>query len=135
MKLYVDGSWKTGTPDYAGWGYALIQKEKIIHEDSGFIEQHSRQIDGELFATLAGIEYCKGIGLSSIELVFDYIGIEKWAKGDWKAKSLVAKEYVKRMKDFKDIKIKYTKVKSHIGEDPWNDYVDKLAKDALNDAQ
>lgn len=131
MILYVDGSWKTSSPNYSGWGFILVDKNEIIYEKSGYIECYSRQIDGELYAVLEGLKYIKSIGLKNIEIIYDYIGIEKWAKNEWKAKSLVALEYIERLKEFSNINIKFTKIKSHSGLCEWNDYVDNLAKNSL----
>lgn len=131
MKLYVDGSWTSKTPKYSGWGYAIVDKDTILHQDYGKVECLSRQIDGELYATIMGLEKVKNLNLKSIELVYDYIGIQKWAQSEWKAKSQIAIDYVDRLSDYKNINIKFTKVKSHTGECKWNDYVDNLAKKGL----
>lgn len=133
MLLYVDGSWNSYHPEYSGWGYTLIHKNKILYQDYGKIKCKSRQIDGELYATLKGLEKVKELNLKKITIVYDYIGIQKWFQGEWKAKSDVSKNYVTNLEKFKSINVIFSKVKSHSGECKWNDYVDNLAKKGLSD--
>jgi ribonuclease HI len=135
--LYVDGSWKKYKPDIAGWAFVLLNNnhEKII-ESSGIVYCVSRQVDGELYATLMGLKaISKSKDISKVYLYYDYAGIEAWANGSWKAKSEVALEYLNRLKKYETLlqKVEFVKIKSHAGLSKWNDYVDSLAKKEVDE--
>lgn len=141
--LYVDGSWKKHKPDIAGWAFVVLDdRHEIIKEKSGVVCCLSRQVDGELYATLKGLEIVSKIikgssGSNNIKiyLYYDYAGIEAWANKSWKAKSDVAIEYVNRLEKYKEIlqKITFVKIKSHAGQSKWNDHVDLLAKKRVDE--
>lgn len=141
LKLYVDGSWMTKNPERSGWAFVIVDDaDNIILEKSGSIKALSRQVDGELHATIKGLEaleILKGTYKSpspQVSIHYDYIGIQKWALGEWKAKSPVAIKYVKKLGGINPTLLKdlqWVKIKSHNKEDPWNDYVDLLAKKEL----
>ena len=139
LRLYVDGSWMTKAPERSGWAFVILDsKDQILVQKSGSIKCLSRQIDGELHATIRGLMEINTNPLFTkireIQVLYDYIGIEKWATNSWKAKSSVAINYVNKIKSLEPImaKIKWVKIKSHAGEDIWNDYVDHLAKKSLD---
>jgi ribonuclease HI len=134
--VYVDGSWKKGKPEIAGWAFIVLDsKFNIFKEQSGVIECVSRQVDGELYATLKSLEYISKLkSVCKIKLYYDYAGIEAWANGSWKAKSEIALEYVKRLEKYKTLleRVTFVKIKSHAGLDKWNDRVDLLAKSEVD---
>lgn len=136
IQIYVDGSWKPSSPNIAGWAYIIVQKNVIISEGNGNIPCLSRQIDGELYGTLSSLNAIGKLDFTpaKIELFYDYIGIEAWATGRWKAKSQVAKDYVEELNMYTTIlkSIQWNKVKSHAGVSEGNDIVDQMAKDGLN---
>ena len=68
-------------------------------------------------------------GYKNLIIYHDYIGISKWHKGEWKAESYCAKEYITFMKKV-NLSITFEKVKSHTG-DVLNEVADLLAKKAL----
>lgn len=137
IQIYVDGSWKKSKPELAGWAYIIVENDVIFYSGSGNIPCLSRQVDGELFATIMALKaindnyYLKN---KKIELFYDYVGIEAWITGKWKAKSQVAKDYIDEIKLYKEIlkNVTFRKVKSHSGTSEGNDIVDKMSKDALN---
>ena len=76
------------------------------------------------------MQYCLDHGIASIDIYYDYEGIEKWALGLWKTN----KEGTKAYKAFydsikKDLKVHFHKVKGHSG-DMGNERADQLAKSA-----
>jgi ribonuclease HI len=68
--------------------------------------------------------------ISDIEIIYDYIGIEKWIN-DWKTNEPISKFYKKEYETkYKGkINIKFVKVKSHTGN-KGNEIADQLAKAA-----
>lgn len=53
---------------------------------------------GAMFA----VKWCDKNGYSAIEICYDYLGIEKWATGEWKAKNSLTKKYADFMKENSD---------------------------------
>jgi ribonuclease H-related protein len=125
-EIDVDGSYQNGQTGYG----AIIRKDgKVIKELSGIVEKAdvdgSRQVAGELRASTEAVEYCLNNSIKEITIYYDYDGVRKWAKGEWKAKKPVSKEYAEFMKSIK-LKIHWVKIKSHSGF-YWNELADKLA--------
>lgn len=112
--LFYNGETKTFSKAYADDELALM-----------------RNVAGEIFASMAVIEYCVNEGIKSLEIVHDYEGVSKWCTGEWKtnkAGTIAYKEYYNSVKD--KIDIVFTKVKGHSGNE-YNDMADRLAKEAL----
>lgn len=64
--------------------------------------------------------------------MYDYLGIEKWSTGEWKAKKDLTKDYAAFMQKYmKIINIEFEKVKAHTGVE-FNEEADRLAKMAVN---
>lgn len=136
IKAYVDGSFNLKSR-YAGWGFVIIDKQSIIHQAYGTTQQPaiSRNIDGELEATIQAIKWAKSKNLPAITIVYDYSGIECWATGVWRAKSQVAKTYQYFMQELQkshNLEVHFLKVKGHSG-DQFNDLADQLAKKGLDE--
>ena len=142
LYAYVDGSYNLKT---CYWGAAAVilnskQEELETISFSEFDKYGSRQIAGECFSTVQVLEtiYQK-YNLESIDEIivcYDYEGIEKWAKAEWRANSEIAKEYSTKIKSIivdlmldKDVVVEFNKVKAHSNH-VLNDKVDMLAKKA-----
>ena len=145
LHAYTDGSYTKNKPQTYGWA-AVIYDENDHHiqslsgKGSCFIE--SWQIGGECDAVLNFLTYVnenleKFTHLEKVMIHYDYLGIEKWALGDWGAKKPVAKNYVKEFRELmldllnEDIEIQFNKVKGHSGVQG-NELSDQLAKEANN---
>lgn len=128
---YVDGSYFEGN---VGYGAVIIYNDVEQKRLFGTIEDDSsRQVAGELMATMQVIEWCIENDVSDIHIYYDYKGIKEWAIGAWKAKSPVAQEYVDFLKDC-SVNVTWHKVKSHTGV-KWNDVADELAKEGALSAR
>lgn len=69
-----------------------------------------------------------GKGISEINLYYDYVGIEKWCTGEWKANKRGTKalrEYYELIKG--QLTVHFHKVASHTGV-MYNEMADQLAK-------
>ena len=134
---YVDGSFDKRTERYS-FGAALIQNNVVIHTLSRVGDnpkyQGSWQIAGEVFGALHAIQWAVKNHFKKIIVHYDYIGIEKWALGEWKANKPVSQDYVAAFKKIApQIDIEFIKVKAHSGVE-FNELVDQLAKDAFKNA-
>lgn len=134
LKAYVDGSYSEDKSAYS-YGCIIINKEKEeivlngVGDEKELLEM--RNVAGELLGAEKAIEWAIKNKYNSIEIYYDYKGIELWATGEWRAKKNGTKKYREYIKEkSKEIEIGFKKVKAHSGE-KYNEIADKLAKDAL----
>ena len=130
---YIDGSYDDSTGSYSFGGVLIYnnceKKFNKKYEDDEY--KSMRNVAGEIKGAGYIIQHCINSGIKELDLYFDYIGIEKWYTGEWKASCPIARVYQEFAQKAKEkIKINFHKVKSHTN-DYYNDMADKLAKDAL----
>lgn len=131
---YVDGSYDKGSEMFS-FGVVIVQNGEVLttiqravyHE----VYKDSWQIGGELMGSLVAAEWAIEAGYKKIIIHYDYLGIEKWAKGEWKANKSAPKDYVAKFKELnKQIDVEFVKVKAHTGV-LFNEMADDLAKEAI----
>lgn len=129
IRVFVDGSFSPGFP-YSGWGFVVTENDEEIARGSGItaFEAESRNIDGEVMASYQAMKWLDANDKNGV-ICHDYEGIARWAKGEWQAKSNIAKRYVSAVQPYLH-RVKFEKVAAHTGV-KWNELVDKLAKDAI----
>jgi len=125
--VYVDGSF---SEERVKWAMVIVDGDSLIHEDAGILpkclNEHG-QIVGELNGAVLAVVWayknnCK------VRIFYDYLGIEKWATGEWKANKEATQKYAEYMQKHAPKYVdSFVKVKSHSG-DYWNDYVDELIR-------
>jgi len=131
-KVYTDGS-NIGNTIYS-YGFVLLDKvENIICEaykgfDTNEYSKH-RNIAGECFGVLSALGYCAANNINNVLVYHDYIGLKKWADGDWQTNTPISQMYVKKIQEFKNkgLNFEFVWVKGHNG-DKWNEKADQLAK-------
>lgn len=131
--VYVDGSFDLETMSYSYGVVILTGKE--IHRMSGREEDPEmalmRNVSGELKGAMKAMEWAIENKVETLYLHYDYTGIERWAKGDWKTNKDGTKAYKSYFDSIKDkIKVEFIKVKAHSGN-KYNEEADKLAKEAI----
>jgi ribonuclease HI len=128
-EVYTDGSYINGKYSY---GYAFIRDEQVVLESNGVGEDleaaKMRNVAGEIAAVQFAVEKAKTMGVR-IRIYHDYSGISQWVNGSWQAKNKFTQAYVAFMRAHQDY-YEFKKVTGHSG-DRFNDYVDRLAKNAL----
>lgn len=135
---YVDGSFDEKIGKYAFGCVILTPGGQTIKESGNGDNPESlaiRNVAGEMLGAMFAVKWAQKNGYDSIELRYDYEGIEKWATGVWKAKNALTQkyaEYMQRQQNY--IKISFRKVKAHSG-DYYNEEADKLAKAALTEGK
>lgn len=129
FEVYTDGSYVNGKYSYA---YAFTKEGKVIFEGNGVGEDEEaakmRNVAGEIAAVQHAVEKAQDLG-AYIRIYHDYSGISLWVTGDWQAKNKFTQAYVTFMRAHRDL-FEFQKVTGHSG-DQFNDYVDRLAKEAL----
>lgn len=134
LTAYVDGSFNPRVNRYA-YGCVLIYKDEVIEElcgsgcDPEALKQ--RNVSGEMIASMLSVQYALKNGFNSLNIYYDYSGIECWVTGAWKAKNELTRSYRDWMNDKrKRIDIRFFKVEAHSNV-KYNEQADKLAKRGL----
>ena len=137
LVAYVDGSFHEALGKYAFGCVLLLPNGDVIRECGNGDNPDSvaiRNVAGEMIGAMFAVRWAVVNEFATIELHYDYEGIEKWAVGTWKAKNPLTQKYAAYMKKQQSvIQIRFQKVKAHSG-DPYNEEADRLAKTALTEA-
>ena len=126
-QAYVDGS-HDADKNTVGYGAVILKEDKELQRFFGRVHDFidSRQIAGELEATMQVMNWCREKNITAIDIYYDYKGIELWATSKWKANKPVSQQYQAFMQQ-QSTKIHWHKVESHTGVH-WNEIADQLAK-------
>lgn len=129
---YVDGSFNVATNTF-GYGVVMFHNGIETHLQDSFDNEDMasmRNVAGEIYGSMAAMEYAIKNGAKSLTIYYDYMGIEKWCVGNWqtnKPGTIAYKKFYDKAK--KRISIAFEKVKGHSG-DKYNELADALAKQA-----
>ena len=130
---YVDGSYDDQKKQYS-YGAVIFYdagEQRFAEKFSNPDMLEMRNVAGEIEGAKRAMKFCIENGIKSMDIVYDYEGIEKWCTGAWRAKKEGTKEYKKLYNSIKDsVDINFVKVKGHSGN-TFNDLADSLAKSAL----
>lgn len=129
---YVDGSYNQNTSTY-GYGGYLVDEQGNGHllQGSGCDPEMAsmRNVSGEILGAEAAMKKAEELGIKELTLYFDYIGIEAWVTGKWRANKEGTQRYRDVMRE-SSVKIVFKKVKGHSGVQG-NEEADLLAKEAV----
>lgn len=130
---FVDGSYNQKTHVYGYGGFLVHDSVKELLQGAGDDTEMAsmRNVAGEVLGSMAAIRRAVALGLTQLEIYYDYMGIEMWALGLWKRNkkgTIAYYDYVQSVKD--KIQLTFVKVKGHSGVEG-NEEADKLAKQAV----
>lgn len=139
---FVDGSFNPETNVYGYGGFICAGDKKFKLQGSGNdpTEAGLRNVAGEIMGVEAAVRAASAMGLKDLIIHYDYAGLENWATGKWKAKTLMSKEYTDFMKaaEISGLNVMFKKEDAHtIGSEKlsWgivnNERADILAKRAV----
>ena len=133
LVAYVDGSYDQSTKHFS-YGMVILEngEEKTFNKSFSDPSLASmRNVAGEIMGARAAMEYAIANNKKKLVIYHDYEGIAKWPLGIWKTNkegTIAYKAYFDEAKT--KVSIRFQKVKGH-SNDKYNDYADKLAKQAL----
>lgn len=130
---YVDGSYNIKTREF-GFGAVIFHDGMARTFSRGYNDEElaeMRNVAGEIMGSMFAMHYCKEHGIKNLQIFYDYEGIAKWCRGEWKVNkpgTIAYRDYYNSMKEF--VNVSFVKVKGHSG-DKYNDMADSLAKKAV----
>lgn len=134
LLAYVDGSYDDRIKKYAFGCVFLLPDGRIFTEyGNGDNEQslQHRNVTGEMLGAMYAVKFAMLNGFRSVELRYDYQGIEKWVTGEWRSKTELTQKYAQSMREWgKSISVRFTKVAAHTNV-TYNELADKMAKTGL----
>ena len=133
LVAYVDGSFDQSTKRFS-YGMVILENGEEKTFNKSFSDPSlagMRNVAGEIMGARAAMEYAIANNKKQLVIYHDYEGIAKWPLGIWKTNkegTIAYKAYYDEAKT--KVSVRFQKVTGHSG-DKYNDYADKLAKQAL----
>ncbi len=131
---YVDGSYEHSLRSYA-YGAVILTAEDMVELSGKGKDKEAaalRNVAGEMMGAMEAVKWCQAHGCTSLELRYDYEGIEKWVNGAWQAKNAYTQAYAAFMREAsKTLSLSFWKVRAHTGVE-LNERADQLARSALH---
>lgn len=130
---FIDGSFNSKTNIYGYGGFICINEKSYEIKGAGNDTElaEMRNVAGEILGCIAAVKSAIKLGVKELIIYYDYVGIEKWATGEWKRNKPGTRHYYDTMQTLtKDIDLTFVHVKGHSGIEG-NETADRLAKQAV----
>lgn len=136
LHIYIDGSYQNSTGDFSYGLVGAMDGEEFEEYQRFSNEEYAkhRNVSGELFGAMRALEIAQEKNVNSLDLYYDYAGIEKWATGEWKTNTALTAKYQAFFKAIQGIDVHFHKIAAHTGEH-YNERADRLAKKALQEEE
>ncbi len=134
LLAYVDGSYDHSLRKYA-FGCVFLRPDGRIYTAYGNGDNPEslklRNVTGEMLGAMYAVKCAMASGYKSLEIRYDYEGIEKWVTGAWRSKTDLTRKYALAMQEWgKSLNLCFTKVAAHTNV-YYNELADRLAKAGL----
>lgn len=134
---YVDGSYDHALKKYA-FGCVFLLSDGRIYTECGNGDTPEclllRNVTGEMLGAMFAVRFALVNGFGSVELRYDYQGIEKWVTGEWRSKTDLTRKYAEAMRKWNGaVRISFQKVAAHTNV-YYNEMADRMAKKGITDA-
>lgn len=130
---FVDGSFNPKTGVYGYGGFLDVNGRRYPLMGSGNDPEMAsmRNVAGEISGSMAAVRKAEELGLWKVTLLYDYAGIEGWARSGWKTNREGTAAYQRFMQPGeRKVDIEFQHVKAHTGIEG-NEMADVLAKQAV----
>lgn len=130
---FVDGSYNAASKVYGYGGFLEHDGVREVLQGSGTDPEMAamRNVAGEVLGSMAAVQKALQLGIASLDIYYDYMGIQMWATGEWKRNkkgTIAYYDYIQSVRD--QIVLRFVKVKGHSGVEG-NEEADRLAKQAV----
>ena len=130
---YISGCFNEEANEYA-YGVVVFYNGGEEHLSGKFIESDildMKNVAGEIEGAKRAMKFCLDSKIKSIDIFYNYEGIEKWCTGAWRAKKTQTKEYKNYYNSLKNVlKVSFYKLQINSG-DTYNNLAESLAKAAV----
>jgi ribonuclease H-related protein len=137
IKVFCDGGYSLKPTPVFGWGILAVGTNgETLHEGNGIVLMSEvgeavsqRNIISELRAAREAVTWARNT-FQQVVIVYDYAGIENWARGYWTPKSKYVADYVDFMQKNKELVAGFYWTPGHTGIEG-NERADFLAAQAI----
>ena len=130
VNVYTDGSFKDGVVSFGVYIEPISGGFSFYGQVPCGKYASSRNVAGELFGAMIGVELAVDMGYKILNIIYDYQGVASWYDGSWSCNGELQSKYVSLLSNIKsqnNLIYNFIKIKGHTGI-TGNKRADSLAK-------